>query len=164
MNCTGRETLATTGTALCPGRLDETVEGRGIPHLAIGGSTPTANAHCERLIGRNRCKCLRYLIQPNTSHLRRTLYEWVSRYNTGRPGPSLGPGIRYRIRHYRVLSKQSAPVFSISGVTAKAILRGLIASMNEQSRLELLDGIVAEDRGRTANMATQPAHENYKTA
>jgi hypothetical protein len=49
---------------------------------------PTANAHCERLIGSIRRECLDYVIPLNASHLRRTLREWASHYNGGRTDDS----------------------------------------------------------------------------
>jgi len=70
--------------------LDETVEGWGIHILRSPVRTPTANAHCERLIGSIRRECLDYLIPLNASHLRKTLREWICHYNAGRPHRSLG--------------------------------------------------------------------------
>ena len=105
--------------------LDETVESWGIHILRSPVRTPTANAHCERLIGSIRRECLDYLIPLNASHLRKTLREWVCHYNAGRPHRSLGPGIPDRIRQYPAVSKQAARLSSISGVTAKPILGGL---------------------------------------
>jgi transposase InsO family protein len=43
---------------------------------------PTANAHCERLIGTIRRECLDYIIPLNSAHLRRILRERVRHYNT----------------------------------------------------------------------------------
>ena len=73
--------------------LDEEVESWGIHILRSPVRMPTANAHCERLIGTIRRECLDYVIPLNSGHLRRILREWVSHYNTGRPHRSLGPGI-----------------------------------------------------------------------
>ena len=88
--------------------LDETVESWGIHVLRSPVRMPTANAHCERLIGSIRRECLDYLIPLNTSHLRRTLREWVCHYNAGRPHRSLGPGIPDRVQQGPPVSKQAA--------------------------------------------------------
>ncbi len=55
--------------------------------------SPTANAWCERLIGTFRRECLDYFIPIGERHLRRTVAEFVTHYNRGRPHSSLGPGI-----------------------------------------------------------------------
>ena len=55
--------------------LDETVESWGIRVLRSPVRMPTANAHCERLIGSICRECLDYLIPLNASHLRRALRE-----------------------------------------------------------------------------------------
>ena len=73
--------------------LDETVESWGIRVLRSPVRMPTANAHCERLIGSMRRECLDYVIPLSSGHLLRILREWIRRYNTGRPHRSLGPGI-----------------------------------------------------------------------
>src|SRR5689334_2296032 len=86
---------------------------------------PTANAHCERLIGSIRRECLDYLIPLNASRLRRTLREWACHYNAGRPHRSLGPGIPDQVQQAPPFSKQAARFSSISGVTSKPILGGL---------------------------------------
>ena len=54
---------------------------------------PTANAHCERLIGSMRRECLDFVIPIDEWHLRRTLRQWSTHYNSGRPHRALGPGI-----------------------------------------------------------------------
>src|SRR5258708_31775310 len=54
---------------------------------------PKANAFCQRLIGTVRRECLDYVIPLSEKHLRKTLREWVSHYNHGRPHSALGPGI-----------------------------------------------------------------------
>jgi putative transposase len=105
--------------------LDETVESWGIHVLRSPVRMPTANAHCERLIGSIRRECLDYVIPLNASHLRRTLREWASHYNGGRPHRSLGPGIPDRVQQTPPASKQAAQLFPLSPVTAKAILGGL---------------------------------------
>jgi transposase InsO family protein len=105
------------------GSLDETVESWGIRVLRSPVRTPTANAHCERLIGSIRRECLDYVIPVNASHLRRTLREWAYHYNAGRPHRSLGPGIPDRVQ--QAAFKQAAQLPSVSRVTAKPILGGL---------------------------------------
>jgi hypothetical protein len=55
--------------------LDETVKSWGIHVLRSPVRMPTANAHCERLIGSIRRECLDYLIPLNASHLRIVLWD-----------------------------------------------------------------------------------------
>jgi putative transposase len=105
--------------------LDETVESWGIHVLRSPVRTPTANAHCERLIGSIRRECLDYLIPLNAPHLRRTLREWVSHYNAGRPHRSLGPGIPDRLQQATPVFKHATQSSSVSRVIAKPILGGL---------------------------------------
>ena len=69
--------------------LDEEVESWGIHVLRSPVRMPTANAHCERLIGTIRRECLDYVIALSDTHLRKVLREWVQHYNTGRPHRSL---------------------------------------------------------------------------
>jgi len=57
--------------------LDEEVESRGIHVLRSPVRIPTANAHCERLIGSIRRECLDYVIPLHALHLQRVLREWV---------------------------------------------------------------------------------------
>jgi transposase InsO family protein len=100
--------------------LDREVESWGIHVMRSPVPTPTANAHCERLIGSKRRECLDYVIPLNASHLLRILREWVRHYNTGRPHQSLGPAIPDR-------SQVNAPTCgrSTSRVISKPILGGL---------------------------------------
>ena len=105
--------------------LDETVESWGIRVLRSPVRTPTANAHCERLIGSIRRECLDYLIPLNASHLQRTLRGWACHYNARRPHRSLGPGIPGRVQQAHAISKQPAQLSSTSRVITKAILGGL---------------------------------------
>jgi putative transposase len=105
--------------------LDETVESWGIHVLRSPVRMPTANAHCERLIGSIRRECLDYLLPLNAFHLRRTLREWGRHYNVGRPHRSLGPGIPDHVQQPAPVSKQLARLSSFAGVTAKPILGGL---------------------------------------
>jgi|SRR5690348_11446291 integrase-like protein len=76
--------------------LDEEVESWGLHVLRSAVRMPTANAHCERLIGTIRRECLDYVMSLNSAHLRRVLREWVHHYNTGCPHRSLGPGLPER--------------------------------------------------------------------
>jgi putative transposase len=68
--------------------LDEQIESWGIHVLRSPVRMPTANAHCERLIGTIRRECLDYVIPLSACHLRRILREWVRHYklavHTGR--------------------------------------------------------------------------------
>jgi hypothetical protein len=43
--------------------------------------------------GTVRRECLDYVIPLSEKHLRKTLREWVTHYNQGRPHSALGPGI-----------------------------------------------------------------------
>jgi putative transposase len=61
--------------------------------LKTPARVPQANAFCERLIGTARRECLDHVIPLNERHLRKTLAEWVSHYNHGRPHDSLGPAV-----------------------------------------------------------------------
>ena len=65
----------------------------GIKILKSPPQSPTANAICERVIGRIRRECLDWLIPMSEEHLRATLNSWVNHYNSGRPHMSLGPGV-----------------------------------------------------------------------
>ena len=103
--------------------LDETVESWGIHVLRSPVRMPTANAHCERLIGSIRRECLDYLIPLSSSHLRKTLREWARHYNAGRPHRSLGPGIPDQVQ--KAVFKQAVQLSSTSRVIAKPILGGL---------------------------------------
>ena len=88
--------------------LDETVESWGIHVLRSPVRMPTANAHCERLIGSIRRECLDHLIPLNASHVRGTLREWARHYNAGRPHRSLGPGIPDQVQQAPAVFKQAA--------------------------------------------------------
>jgi putative transposase len=68
--------------------LDETLESWGIHVLRSPVRMPTANAHCERLVGSILRECLDYVVPLNSSHSRRTLREWACHYN-GWPAASL---------------------------------------------------------------------------
>jgi putative transposase len=105
--------------------LDEQVESWGIRVLRSPVRMPTANAHCERLIGSIRRECLDYVIPLHALHLRRLLREWVRHYNTGRPHRSLGPGIPEQAHHRADPHKRANEPCRASGVIAKPILGGL---------------------------------------
>jgi integrase-like protein len=114
---------------------------------------PTANAHCERLIGSIRRECLDYLIPLNASHLRRTLREWAYHYNAGRPHRSLGPGVSDQFQQAPAVFKQAAQLSSTSRVIAKPILGGLHHEYGWAEAAELLDDIIAEDTRRAEGLA-----------
>jgi transposase InsO family protein len=104
--------------------LDEMVESWGIHVLRSPVRMPTANAHCERLIGTIRRECLDYVIPFNAPHLRRILREWSWHYNGGRPHRSLGPGIPdQRQQAPPAARERSDPLFQT--ISAKPILGGL---------------------------------------
>jgi transposase InsO family protein len=86
--------------------LDEEVQSWGIRVLRSPVRMPTANAHCERLIGTIRRECLDYVIPLDVCHLRRILREWTCHYNPGRPHRSLGPGIPGRRNETLVAGNQ----------------------------------------------------------
>jgi putative transposase len=73
--------------------LDDQIQDLGVRVLRSPVGAPTANAHCERLIGSMRRECLDFLIPIDEWHLRRTLRQWSTHYNCGRPHRALGPGI-----------------------------------------------------------------------
>ncbi|PYX83765.1 MAG: hypothetical protein DMG70_09290 [Acidobacteria bacterium] len=50
------------------------------------------------LVGTMRRECLNCVISLNGKHLRRSLREWMTHYNRGRPHASLGPGIQERTK------------------------------------------------------------------
>jgi putative transposase len=105
--------------------LDEEVENWGIHVLRSPVRTPTANAHCERLIGTIRRECLDYLIPLNACHLRRILREWICHYNAGRPHQSLGPGIPDQVQRTPLGRKRVDHLHRGSKVIARLILGGL---------------------------------------
>jgi transposase InsO family protein len=105
--------------------LDEAVESWGIQVLRSPVRMPTANAHCERLIGSIRRECLDYVIPLNASHLRRTLREWIGHYNSGRPHRSLGPGIPDHVKQTVPIHTQADRLCRASSIIAEPILGGL---------------------------------------
>jgi putative transposase len=105
--------------------LDYEVESWGIQVMRSPVRMPTANAHCERLIGTIRRECLDFLIPLNESHLRRILREWTCHYNGGRPHRSLGPGIPNLVPEIPLDYKRTDRSCPASQVIAKPILGGL---------------------------------------
>jgi putative transposase len=99
------------------------VESWGIQVIRSPVRTPTANAHCERLIGTIRRECLDYLIPFNAFHLRRILREWSTHYNGGRPHRSLGPGMPDQPNATPRAHEQADPLGH--DVIGKPILSGL---------------------------------------
>jgi putative transposase len=73
--------------------VDDELKSFGLKVLRTPVQAPKANAFCERLIGTVRRECLDYVIPISEKHLRKTLREWVTHYNQGRPHSALGPGI-----------------------------------------------------------------------
>jgi putative transposase len=73
--------------------VDEELKSFALKVLRTPVQAPKANAYCERLIGTVRRECLDYVIPLGEKHLRKTLREWVTHYNHGRPHSALGPGI-----------------------------------------------------------------------
>jgi putative transposase len=72
-----------------------------------------------------RRECLDYVIPLNESHLRRTLPEWMCRYNIGRPNQSLGPGIPEQVHHPTTPCEPTDQPSQTSLVIGKLILGGL---------------------------------------
>jgi transposase InsO family protein len=105
--------------------LDEEVESWGIQVLRSPVRMPTANAHCERLIGTIRRECLDYVILLGASHLRGILREWTCHYNRARPHRSLGPGIPDPAQQIPPPCNQIDQLRRASQVIAKPILGGL---------------------------------------
>jgi putative transposase len=105
--------------------LDDAVESWGIHVLKSPVHMPTANAHCERLIGTIRRECLDYFIPLNDYHFRRTLREWTCHYNTARhisPSDRGSPGALQETPPSR---RQPDRLCRASQVIAKPILAGL---------------------------------------
>jgi transposase InsO family protein len=100
--------------------------GFGVKSVRTPRKTPTANAHCERLVGSIRRECLDYVIALDEGHLQRILREWMRHYNLGRPHSSLGPGLPDPSAHVAPpvpLSRHSLP--EGYGVTSSRVLGGL---------------------------------------
>ena len=105
--------------------LDEEVASWRIEVLKSPAHTPTANSFCERLIGTIRRECLDYVIPLSESHLKRTLREWVSHYNTRRPHQSLGPGIPDQVESTLSAVQDPERISSKRRLSSKPILGGL---------------------------------------
>ena len=73
--------------------VDATLKTFGVRVLKTPVRAPKANAFCERVVGTIRRECLDFLIPINERHLQRTVGEFVTYYNRGRPHSALGPGI-----------------------------------------------------------------------
>src|ERR1700730_1830825 len=73
--------------------VDDELKSFGLKVVRTPVQAPKANAFCERLIGTVWRECLDYVIPLSEKHLRKTLREWVTHYNQGRPHSALGPGI-----------------------------------------------------------------------
>jgi Integrase core domain len=95
--------------------LDKEVQSWGIHALRSPVRRPTANAHCERLIGTIRRECLDYVIPLGVCNPRRILREWTCHYNTGRPHRSLAPGIPDRRNETLVAGIRSMASTSLHG-------------------------------------------------
>ena len=85
--------------------VDDELKSFGLKVLRTPVQAPKANAFCERLIGTVRRECLDYVIPSSEKHLRRTLREWVTHYNQGRPHSALGPGIPADTKSRRAASR-----------------------------------------------------------
>ena len=107
--------------------VDDELKSFGLKVLRTPVQAPKANAFCERLIGTVRRECLDYVIPLNEKHLRKTLREWVTHYNQGRPHSALGPGIpanaKERLRHAPHACRHELP--SDARITTREILGGL---------------------------------------
>jgi len=62
------------------------------PVLRTPVRAPVANSACERFGGSLRRECLDFTIPFRERHLKKTVQEWVTHYNRGRPHSALGPG------------------------------------------------------------------------
>ena len=108
--------------------MDDELKSFGLKVLRTPVQAPKANAFCERLIGTVRRECLDYVIPLSEKHLRKTLREWVTHYNQGRPHSALGPGIpadtKERLSQLRPNTRRH-PLPSDSHITTREILGGL---------------------------------------
>jgi transposase InsO family protein len=106
--------------------VDDQLKAFGLRVLRTPAQAPQANAHCERSVGTVRRECLDFMIPLGEKHLSRTLAEWVTHYNQGRPHSSLGPGIPEPVD--MLLPTQPHSRYSstdIHKVAARPILGGL---------------------------------------
>src|SRR5713101_228417 len=108
--------------------VDDELKSFGLTVLRTPVQAPKANAFCERLIGTVRRECLDYVIPLSEKHLRKTLREWVSHYNHGRPHSALGPGIpadtKARLRRFSPHTRRHE-LPADSRITTREILGGL---------------------------------------
>jgi len=108
--------------------VDDELKSFGLKVLRTPVQAPKANAFCERLIGTVRRECLDYVIPLSEKHLRKTLREWVTHYNQGRPHSALGPGIpadaKERLSQLRPNTRRHQ-LPSDSHITTREILGGL---------------------------------------
>ncbi|MCI0605258.1 transposase [bacterium] len=84
--------------------------------------TPTANSHCERLIGTLRRECTDHFIFFGEKHLRIVLKEYVDYYNNLRPHQGIGQQIPAR---YDPARTEPAPASSDGQVRSRPIFNGL---------------------------------------
>src|SRR6266436_2230097 len=114
--------------SICSAEVDDELKSFGLKVRRTPVQAPKANAFCERLIGTVRRECLDYVIPLSEKHLRKTLREWVSHYNHGRPHSALGPGIPSDVNEH---SRRFAPharrheLPSDARITTRDILGGL---------------------------------------
>ncbi len=114
--------------SICSAEVDDELKSFGLKVLRTPVQAPKANAFCERLIGTVRRECLDYVIPLSEKHLRKTLREWVTHYNQGRPHSALGPGIPSDVNEH---SRRFAPharrheLPSDARITTRDILGGL---------------------------------------
>jgi hypothetical protein len=97
----------------------------GYSSIGIAAAGSDGECFCERLIGTICRECLDYVIPLSESHLKRTLREWVTHYNTGRPHQSLGPGIPDPVEPTLASDQDPEGIFPNRRVTSKSILGGL---------------------------------------
>ncbi len=109
--------------------VDDELKSFGLKVLRTPMQAPKANAFCERLIGTVRRECLDYVIPITEKHLRKTLKEWVTHYNEGRPHSALGPGIpadpKEQLRRRLTPSTRRHELPADSRITTREILSGL---------------------------------------
>jgi len=106
---------------------------------------PTANTYCERLIGSIRRECLDDLIPLNTSHLRRTLRDWVCHYNAGGRIALWDLALLIDSNRAHLFASKLLNYLQFH-VTANRSSADCITSIDEQTPRELLDDIIAEYR------------------
>jgi putative transposase len=109
--------------------VDDELESFSLKVLRTPVQAPKANAFCERLIGTVRRECLDYVIPLGEKHLRKTLREWVTHYNQGRPHSALGPGIpadtKEHLRRRLTPHARRHELPSDARITTREILGGL---------------------------------------